>query len=173
MKSASIRNTCAATLAASLVAGALGYAYFAPDLPKAAPLVLFTTVKGELIRTSDLRGKVVLVNFWATDCVVCREDMPRMVETYNHYRALGFETVAVAMSYDPPNYVLSYAERNKLPFKVALDVQGKVARQFGDVDFTPTSFLIDKRGVIVKRYVGAPDVAELRGLVEAALNGPA
>ena len=119
------------------------------------------------------RGKVVLVNFWSTSCVTCVEEMPRIVETYKKYRDRGFETVAVAMSYDPPNYVLAYAVSNKLPFKVALDPVGNVARSFGDVDATPTTFVLDKRGRVVARYVGEPDFGKLDELLETKLKEPA
>jgi len=75
----------------------------------------------------------------------------------------------VAMSYDPPAYVANFAERRQLPFSVAIDNTGVIARAFGDIRLTPTTFLIDKRGAIVKRYVGAPDFAALNKLVEELL----
>jgi len=135
-----------------------------------APEVRFMTLKGESLKTSDLRGKVVLVNFWATDCVVCVKEMPSLVETHNKFQNQGFDTIAVAMRYDPPNYVARYSEQNKLPFKVALDVQGEIARGFGDVRLTPTTFILDRRGRIIKRYVGEPDFAQLHRVLEAALK---
>ncbi len=92
-----------------------------------------------------------------------------MVDTYNKYRDRGLDFVAVAMSYDPANYVLNYAETRKLPFRVALDTQGDVARAFGDVQLTPTTFVIDKDGRIIKQYVGEPDFAALHQLLEEAL----
>ena len=136
----------------------------------AAPEVQFNTLKGERINTSDLRGKVVLVNFWATSCVTCMAEMPRIIETFNKYKGQGFETVAVAMDYDPPNYVLAYAQQKQLPFKVALDVDGSVARSFGNVRLTPTTFIIDKRGRVIKQYLGEPDFAQLHALLEAQLK---
>lgn len=92
-----------------------------------------------------------------------------MVETYNKYKDRGLDFVAVAMSYDPPNYVLNYAQTRQLPFTVALDSQGEVAKSFGDVQLTPTTFVIDKEGRIIKRYVGEPDFAALHQLLEKAL----
>lgn len=134
-----------------------------------APEVTFPTLRGEALSTSSLRGKVVLVNFWATSCVTCVKEMPKLVETYEKFEARGFETLAVAMSYDPPNYVLAYAERNALPFKIALDPRGEIARRFSDTRQTPTTFVIDKRGNIVKRYLGEPDFAALHALLEDKL----
>ena len=89
--------------------------------------------------------------------------------TYEKFRSRGYQTVAVAMSYDPPAYVANFAESRKLPFAVAIDNTGEIARRFGDVQLTPTSMLINKRGEIVKRYVGAPDFAALHKLVDQLL----
>jgi len=161
-----------AVLAFIVVAAGFGL-YAALFATTAAPQVTFVSLKGERITTDSLRGKVVLVNFWATDCQVCVREMPDMVKTYNKYHVRGFEYVAVAMKYDPPNYVIHYAERNALPFKVALDPMGTLAKAFGDVELTPTTFIIDKRGNIVSRIVGAPDFPKLHELIEAKLKEPA
>jgi peroxiredoxin len=143
--------------------------YFSLSTQKAAPPVTFTSLSGEKVSMQSLRGKVVMVNFWATSCTTCVHEMPQMVETYNKYKGKGLDFVAVAMSYDQPNYVLNYAQTRGLPFKVALDVQGDLARAFGDVKLTPTTYVIDKSGNIIKRYVGEPEFAELHQLLETAL----
>ena len=146
--------------------------FFALSLLKRepAPAATFNTLKGEQLSTSSLRGKVVLVNFWATSCGSCIAEMPQMVGTFNKYREQGFELVAVAMSYDPPQYVQNYAETRALPFTVALDSNGSNAKAFGNVQLTPTAFLIDKDGNIMKRFVGVPDEAGLHRLIEKALS---
>ena len=136
---------------------------------QAAPDVTYVNLKGEKISSQSLRGKVVMVNFWATSCATCVAEMPQMIETYKKFHPKGLEFVAVAMSYDPPNYVLNYVETRQLPFHVALDVQGKLAQSFGDVKLTPTTYVIDKEGNIIKRYVGQPSFKELDSLLEKAL----
>jgi len=154
-----------------VVAGAVVFAAFAIWSAKpAAPLVTFVSLQGEKITTADLRGKVVLVNFWATDCATCVKEMPDIVATYNKYQAQGFETIAVAMKHDPPNYVLNYTEKNKLPFKVALDPMGTLAKAFGEVKLTPTTFIIDKQGRLVMRILGEPDFTKLHALLEEKLR---
>lgn len=158
----------------SFIAGALLIAlavlfYFSLSNRQPAPEVTFVNLKGEKISTQSLRGKVVMVNFWATSCSTCVAEMPQMVDTYNKYHQQGLEFVAVAMSYDPPNYVLNYSETRQLPFQVALDVQGKLAQSFGDVKLTPTTFVIDKQGKIIKRYVGQPSFKELHELLDKEL----
>jgi peroxiredoxin len=99
------------------------------------------------------------------------KEMPQMVDTYNKYKAQGLEFVAVAMKEDPPSYVLNYAESRQLPFKVAIDVKGEAAQAYGNVAMTPTTFVIDKQGRIIKRYVGEPEFAALHKLLEKALQG--
>lgn len=93
-----------------------------------------------------------------------------LVNTYEKFRGRGYETIAVAMSYDPPSYVVNFAQARKLPFPVAIDNTGTVAKAWGDVNVTPTTFLVNKRGEIVKRFVGKPDFAELHQLIDQLLS---
>lgn len=139
----------------------------------AAPGVTFTSLKGEKVTIAELRGRVVLVNFWATDCPVCVKEMPRITQSYEKFRAQGFKVIAVAMRHDPPNYVISFTEKNALPFMVALDPVGTLAKAFGDVKLTPTTIIIDKRGNIVTRILGEPDFKKLDALIEQKLAEPA
>ncbi len=134
-----------------------------------APDVPYVLLDGTRASTGQFRGKVVLVNFWATSCSTCVHEMPQIVATHDKYKASGYDTLAVAMRYDPPAYVARFAETRKLPFGVAIDNTGAIARSFGDVQLTPTSLLINKRGEIVKRYEGEPDFAALHALVEQLL----
>jgi len=171
MSAAFTRKTALAVVALALI-GVLAYALL-PTARTPMPATIFTTVGGELISSRQLRGRVVLIDFWATDCEPCLREMPQRAALYDEYRPLGLELLAVAMSQDRPDRVLAYTERARLPFKVALDVQGTVARDFGGIEAIPVSFLIDKRGMIIKRFIGIADAAELRALIEAALGEPA
>ena len=134
-----------------------------------APESSFVLLDGSQMRSAQLQGKVTLVNFWATSCTTCVAEMPEIVATYDKYKDKGFDTLAVAMSYDPPAYVVNFTESRKLPFKVAIDNTGANAKAWGDVKLTPTTYLVNKRGEIVKRYVGTPDFAELHRLIEKLL----
>ena len=136
---------------------------------RSAPAVTFVTLKGPPVAMQDLRGKVVLVNFWATTCTICAAELPEVIATYDTYAPRGFEIVAVAMSYDPAWLVAEYATKKRLPFKVALDMQGDVERAFGGVEGTPTSFLIGKRGEVLEKFVGRPDFDQLRRRIEREL----
>jgi peroxiredoxin len=130
----------------------------------AAPEVRFTLVSGESVGTSDLRGRVVLVNFWATYCEPCMQEMPKMVQTYKRYSPRGYEMIAVAVSRDHPDRVAAVAAT--LPFKVAFDSDGTVAKGFGNVRVTPSTFVVDREGRIVKRYIGEPEWSELHAILE-------
>ena len=136
---------------------------------QAAPESTFVLLDGSKQTSADLKGKVTLVNFWATSCVTCVAEMPELIATYVKYKGRGYDTLAVAMSYDPPSYVVNFAETRKLPFKVAIDNTGVVAKAWGDVKLTPTTYLVNKRGEIVKQYVGEPDFAALHQLIEKLL----
>ena len=92
-----------------------------------------------------------------------------MVQTYEKYKESGLEFIAVAMAYDPPNYVLNFVETRKLPFTIALDSRGELAHAFDDIKLTPTTLIIDKQGRIIKRYVGEPDFPALHQLLEKLL----
>ena len=134
-----------------------------------APSVAYTLLDGTPSSIDALRGKVVLVNFWATSCAVCVREMPQIVATHERFKARGLETLAVAMSHDAPASVAHFAQSRQLPFGVVIDNTGAVARSFGDVRSTPTTLLINRRGEIVKRYIGEPDFVALGRLVDTLL----
>jgi peroxiredoxin len=138
-----------------------------------APSAKYLLLDGSELSGDALRGKVLLVNFWATSCVSCVKEMPDLVATHERFASRGFDTIAVAMSYDPPSYVLNFAKSRGLPFKVALDHTGEVARAWGDVQLTPTTFVVDRRGNVVKRYVGEPDFPALHRLLDTLVQEPA
>jgi peroxiredoxin len=160
-------------LAAALVAAAVGAGGFlaldAVNSGAKAPDVGYTLLDGSKSTTAQLRGKVVLVNFWSTDCTTCVHEMPQLVAAHEKFKGRGYETLAVAMSYDPPAYVIRFAETRKLPFGVVIDNTGEIARRFGQVRLTPTSVLINRRGEIVRRHVGEPDFVALHSLIEKLL----
>jgi len=159
-----------AAAAALLAIGVGGYLTYPSIVAReTAPIVAYTLLDGTKSNLERLRGKVVLVNFWATSCTVCVHEMPQIVATHDKFSSRGYETLAVAMSYDPPAQVIRFADSRKLPFGVAIDNTGSIARGFGGVRATPTSVLIDKHGEIVKRFVGEPDFTALERWIEKLL----
>lgn len=163
------KSRIAVALTTLLVAVGAILFYLSVGAREKAPAAPYTLLDGQKGNIEELRGKVVLVNFWATSCVTCVKEMPEIVATHDKFKARGFETLAVAMSYDPPAYVARFAESRQLPFKVVIDNTGEIAKRFGDIRLTPTTVLINKRGEIVKRYVGEPDFKALHALLEKLL----
>jgi peroxiredoxin len=137
------------------------------------PDVTLTLLSGRKISTvSDLGGHVFIVNFWDTNCASCIEEMPALEKTYQRFHPEGLEFVSVAMSYTPRAYAVNYARTRQLPFMLALD-DGRLAHAFGDVQLTPTTLVVDRRGRILKRYVGPPDFSQLAGVIGQAINDTA
>ena len=138
--------------------------------PASVDEVRFSALSGGTFSTSELRGKVIAVNFWATYCGSCIAEMPKFVETHQKFSARGYETIALAVRQDNPERVAEFAASRALPFRMALDSSGAAARQFGNVRITPTTFLIDREGRVLRRYIGEPNWAEFHQLVEKALG---
>ena len=156
-------------VAAAAAVLAVGAAIFLGSGSTPAPLTTFVLLDGSKTDTTQFKGKVTLVNFWATSCVSCVAEMPKLIATHEKYKPMGFNTMAVAMSYDPPSYVVNFAQSRQLPFSVAIDNTGEVAKAWEDVKLTPTTFIVNKQGAIVKRYVGEPNFQELHQLIERLL----
>ena len=137
---------------------------------KLVPQIDMLTISGETISTEDLRGSVYLVNFWATDCPGCIEEMPGLIDTFNKYKNNNFTVIAVSMFYDPPSRVLSYAEKNKLPFPVTLDLDKNIMNSFDGIKLTPTSVLINKKGQVVNTIIGVLDFKDLHEKIDLMLK---
>ncbi len=137
------------------------------------PDMAFTQLDGSQHRTQALSGKVTLVHFWATTCSICVKEMPQLIALHRRFQDQGLETLAIAMQYDPPAYVMQFAQVKPMPFRVAMDHDGALARAFGGVEATPTTLVFDRRGHEVKRYQGEPDMAALSALLTQLLAQPA
>ena len=118
------------------------------------------TINGEKITSQQLLGKITLINFWATDCPGCINEMPGLIETYNQYKDQGLEVIAVAMYYDPPSRVISFTKNNNLPFPVVLDTNKEIINKFNNVKLTPTSIILDKNGYVINTIIGEIDFNE-------------
>jgi len=131
--------------------------------------LVFKTLNGEKITLKNQAGPT-LINFWSTSCVVCINEMPHLAELYEEFDPNGFELIAVAMPYDRPSDVLQLSQQLDLPFPIALDLHGEAVDAFASVVGTPTSYLISGDGYLVKRYVGAIDLNNLRNELNVLLE---
>lgn len=136
-----------------------------------APNEIFTTITGKKIELAALQGKPVIITFWATDCAGCIKEIPHLIELYEQYHSKGLEIIAVAMYYDPPNHVVEMTKAKQLPYDVALDLSAQHAMAFGQVQFTPSTFLISSTGNIVLRKTGIFDLKKMKNQIENILKG--
>ncbi|TDR31258.1 TlpA family protein disulfide reductase [Hydromonas duriensis] len=164
----SIKWMVAAGIAA--IIGLTAYQQLAPT-KGAMSQVSFTTIDHKKIDFADwqAQGKVTVVNFWATSCSTCKKEMPNMVKMYQELNPKGLEYVAIAMNYDNPEYIKNYVNEQQLPFNVTWDQEGRLATQFGGIMGTPTTFIIDKRGNVIKQYVGEPNWDDMYSVINKAI----
>ena len=144
-----------------LIAGTL-YLGLSPSSVPRAPDISLKTLDGEGIDLAALRGHPVLVSFWATTCAACIEELPHLIALYQELAPKGLKIVAVAMAYDPPNRVVAMRETQGIPYPIALDIDARIARAFGDTSVTPTTFLIAPDGRIMTQTTGQMDIGATR-----------
>jgi cytochrome c biogenesis protein CcmG/thiol:disulfide interchange protein DsbE len=164
--------------------GGGGSAYGTVDLPAAlkrsgpvgsdkgdtAPDFLLQTLDGKTLRLSDLRGHPVLVNFWATWCVSCREEMPNLIQAYDANKGKGLVIVGVNLQ-EADERARQFAQDFQVDYPIAMDRSGEVARTWrigGPTQGLPASYFIDKDGVVQKVVWGAvrtKDLSEGLGLI--------
>ena len=157
-----------AVLLVSLVTG-FGFIIFSQELTK-VPDISLNFIDGRKIEFNAFKGKPLLVTFWSTTCSTCIKEMPHLIELYNELNKEGFEIVAIAMPYDPPNRVVELSEQRGITYPIALDIEGLAMKAFGDVSVTPTSFLIDSLGNIVEQKTGGMDIKQLRIRIKQLLQ---
>jgi len=124
---------------------------------------------GEPVSLAGLRGNVVLVNFWATWCKPCEDEMPSMERLYRSLEGDSFELVAVSVD-DDPGLVESFRQRLDISFPIALDPDQEVSRLYQTTGF-PESLLVDRSGTVVERYVGPRDWSIYRERIQALASG--
>ena len=150
------------SLFAVALLGTLGYLWLAPAGLKTSPDISLVTIDGEQLQLASLRGKPLLVTFWATTCPGCIREVPHLIELYEELAPQGLEIIGIAMDYDPPNRVIAMRNARNIPYPLALDIHAEAARAFGNIRLTPTAFLIAPDGRIVYQQTGELSMAQLR-----------
>jgi len=159
-----LKHILLGTIALALIGG-LGSLWLAPAGIARAPDITFTTLQGDKLSLTALRGQPVLVTFWASTCSSCIREMPYLIALYNELAPGGLEVIGIAMAYDPPNRVIELSKAKQIPYPLALDINSAAARAFDDVSVTPSTFLIAPDGQVVLQESGALDTQKIRGLV--------
>jgi peroxiredoxin len=162
-----------AIVAAVLVAvlSAAAYGWFSPGLVRWAPDIRMRTTERHQLDLAALRGRPVLVTFWATTCPGCIQEIPGLSRLYRDLNPKGLEVIGVSMYYDPPNRVEQMISQRQIPYPVVTDIGQRVAKAFGMRRMvTPTSFLIAPSGRIVLHRVGLLDLHTVRVEIERMLE---
>jgi peroxiredoxin len=132
--------------------GLLGMAGRPPLVGGPAPEIVLPDLQGKEVRLSDFRRNIVLLNFWATWCKPCKEEMPAMQASYNKLRDEGFVVLAVNELEDTEK-VAEHIRTHGHTFPVVMDHNNRVANQYGVVGL-PASFLIDRQGIVREHIFG-------------------
>jgi cytochrome oxidase Cu insertion factor (SCO1/SenC/PrrC family) len=140
----------------------------APEVGHLAPLFSLASLSGSPISLRSLRGKVVLVNFWATWCGPCKSEMPRLAGWYGRLRARGFVVLGVDQL-EGAGTVRAFVQKLGIPYPVVLDQNGDAAAQY-DVVGTPTSYLVDRQGYVEDVTPGILDKGYLNAHIEPLLG---
>ncbi len=159
--------------AASAAEEELSHSFARIDPPRSAPDFSLPDMDGEMHSLQDYRGKVVLINFWATWCPPCRREMPALEQLYGKLGDQAFAVLAVNQWEDADHVFAYMGDLNVIPsFPILFDPESRVSADFG-VKGLPTSFLLDKQGRVVFRAVGGrafdhPEVEQtIRSLLDA------
>jgi thiol-disulfide isomerase/thioredoxin len=143
----------------------------APRIGYLAPNFRLTNLHGEEVSMASLEGKVVLVNFWATWCGPCRDEMPSMETLYHDYKGKGFEILAISSDMDGAPAVQPFVKKLGLSYPILLDTDFRVDDKYL-IQSVPTTVLVDKNGFITRRVVGGRNWSnpESRDLIEKLLK---
>jgi len=123
-------------------------------------------IHGQVHHLSDYRGKWVLVNFWATWCSPCLEELPQLAELHNAHKGADLIVIGVAMEYASPKVVLDFLKTHPLPYPVVLG-DTKIAAQIGQVRAIPTSYLFDQTGKLVSSQSGTVTRARVEEFISS------
>ena len=158
------------TLFAVLILSSIAYLWMAPSGAQQVPDITLQLIDGKKLKLSSLKGKPVLITFWATSCPGCIKEMPHLVELYHELHSKGLEIIGIAMPYDRPDYVMEMVKQKNLPYLIAFDLKGVAVKAFGKVSLTPTSFLIDEQGRIIKKKIGEMNMDIWKKRINLILN---
>jgi len=139
---------------------------------KNAPNFTLKDSDGKTVSLSDYKGKVVLLNFWATWCGPCKVEIPWFVEFEQKYKDRGFAVLGVSMDEEGWDVVKPYLQKNRMNYRIMVG-DDKIAEAYGGVESLPTTFVVDKDGRIVKQHVGLVSKSDYENEIRQLLDSRA
>ncbi len=133
-----------------------------------APNFKLKTHEGKTVELAKLKGKVVIVNFWATWCPPCRREIPGFLDVYKQYKGKGLEIVGVALDEDGWSVVKPYVDQARMDYPVVVG-DGNLANAYGGIESIPTTFVIDKKGNVARKHIGYMSKADFENIVKSLL----
>ena len=149
-----------------ILAALLGYLWLAPAGQPSAPQAKFTEIKGSQFTLAQLKGKPVIINFWATECPGCVNEIPLFVELYKKYAPQNLVIIEVAMGYDPESQVREMVRQKQMDYPIVLDSDNQLVKTF-NINVTPTTLFISKDGKMIKRKLGEMSHSELETTIQS------
>ena len=135
---------------------------------KPAPDFSLTDLQGRKLNLADYRGKVILLDFWATWCVPCQTEIPRFIEWQKKYGDQGFQVIGISMD-DDARAARKFVKRYKLNYPAAMGTE-KLAKSYGGILGLPANLIVDREGRIVAKHVGETDLAVLEAEIRSQLE---
>ena len=142
----------------------------APPSPssKSAPSFTLRDLNGEQVSLSDFKGKVVILDFWATWCPPCVQEIPHFIELYEKYKEQGFAMVGISVDHGGVRVVKSFVQKYQVNYPILM-TDGQVDKAYGNITSIPTTFVIDRQGNIWRTYIGYRDKAVFEADIKALL----
>jgi len=135
-----------------------------PGVPRQIPDLRLPGIGGKQVRLTDFKGKILIVDFWATWCGPCKETIPDLVRLQDRYRKDGLAVIGISLDVQGETAVAAFARQYRMNYTVLLG-DDRTARAFGGIVGIPTSFVVNRQGRIVKRFVGVVDAAAYEDLI--------